>query len=183
MTPHLVTGDDVIEENITFSLVLVQEVLTNLNAVFFMFLYEHSWDPPGANFVIFQHCHHRFQRIEADIQLRTHFSIHNPPIRADELIETLVISWCDSRAWLSGTWLVIHIAVATAETRHPPPHGANIHCLVTVNIHQASMSVTGCKFFRMERFNYTPLLHTHFHVRRHFARLPLCCHLPHGNKI
>ena len=26
-------------------------------SVFFMFLCEHSWDPPGANFVIFQRCH------------------------------------------------------------------------------------------------------------------------------
>jgi hypothetical protein len=34
----------------------------------------------------------------------------------------------------------------------------------------------------MEEFNYTPLLHTHFHVGCHFARLPLCCHLSHGNK-
>ena len=23
----------------------------------------------------------------------------------------------------------------------------------------------------------------HFYVRHHFVRLPLCCHLPHGNKI
>jgi hypothetical protein len=33
--------------------------------------------------------HHRFQRTEADIQLRTQFPSHTPPIRADELIETL----------------------------------------------------------------------------------------------
>jgi len=59
-----------------------------------MFLFEHSWDPPGANFAIFQRCHHRFQRIEADIQLRTQFPDRNQPIRADELIETLFISWC-----------------------------------------------------------------------------------------
>ena len=142
-----------------------------------------SGDPPGPNFATFQCCHHCFQCIEADIQLRTQFPSHNPPIRVDELIETLIISWCDNCAWLSGTWLVFHIAVATAEMHHPPPHCANIHCLVSVNIQQASMNVTGSNFFHMEEFNYTPLLHTHFHVRRHFVRLPLCCHLSQGNKI
>jgi hypothetical protein len=40
------------------------------------------------------------------------------------------ISWCDSCAWPSGTWLAFHVAVANAETRHPPPHYANIHCSV-----------------------------------------------------
>ena len=54
--------------------------------------------------------------------------------------------WCDSCAWLPGTWFVFHVAVATAETPHPPPHCANIHCLVSVNVQQASMNVTGCNF-------------------------------------
>ena len=148
-----------------------------------MFLCQHSWDPPGANFAIFQHCQHRFQRIEADIQLRKQFPIRNPPIRAGELIKTLFISWCESCAWLSGTWLVFHIAVDTVEKCHPPPHCANIHCLVSINVQQASMSVIGCKFFQVQQFNYTPLHHTQFHVRCHFVRLPLCCHLSHGHKI
>ena len=65
----------------------------------------------------------------------------------------------------------------TAEVRHPLSHCANIH------VWQASLNVIGCNFLRMEEFNYTPLLHTHFHVRRHFVRLPLYCHLSHGNKI
>jgi len=148
-----------------------------------MFLCEHLWDAPGANFAIFQNCHHRFQRIAADIQLCTQFPSRNLSIRADELIETLLVSWCDSCAWPSGTWLVFHVAVATAKTRHPPPHCANIHCLVSVNVQQASMNVIGCNFSHMEEFNYTPLFHTHFHVRCHFVRMPLCCHLSHGNKI
>ena len=101
----------------------------------------------------------------------------------DELIVTLFVSWCDSCAWPSGTWLVFHVAVATDETRHPPPHCANIHCLVSVNVQQASMNVIGDNFFRMEELNYTPFFHTHFHVRRHFVRLPLCCLLSHGNEI
>jgi hypothetical protein len=36
--------------------------------------------------------HHRFQRNEADIQLRTLFPSRNPPIRAGELIQTLFVS-------------------------------------------------------------------------------------------
>jgi hypothetical protein len=44
-------------------------------------------------------------------------------------------------------WLVFHVAVATAETGYPPPHCANIHCLVSVNVQQASMNVIGCNFF------------------------------------
>ena len=133
--------------------------------------------------MIFQHCQHCFQCIEADFQLRAQFPSCNPPIHMDELIEALFISRCDSCAWPSETWLVFHIDVATAETRHPPPPCANIHCLVSVNIQQASMNVIGCSFFGMEEFSYTPLLHMHFHVRRHFVRLPLCCHLSHGNII
>ena len=111
-----------------------------------MFLCEHSWDPPGANFVIFPCCRHCFQCISADIQLRTQFPSHNLPIHADELIETLFVSWCESCAWPSGTWHVFHVAVATAETCHPPSHCANIHCLVSVNVQQASMNVIGCNF-------------------------------------
>jgi hypothetical protein len=108
VTSRLVTGDGAIQETVTFSLVLVQLVLTNLHTVFYMFLYDHSWDPFGANFAIWKRCHHRFQRIAADIQLRTQFHSHNPPICADELIEMLFMSLCDSCVWLSGTWLVFH---------------------------------------------------------------------------
>ena len=41
---------------------------------------------------------------------------HNLWISADVLVRTLFISWCDSCAWPSGTWLVFHITVTTAET-------------------------------------------------------------------
>ena len=111
-----------------------------------MFLCQHLWDPPGANFAIFQHTH-CFQCIEADIQLCTQFPGCNLSIRVDKLIETLFILWCDSCAWQSGMWLAFHVAVATAETHHPPPPCANIHCLVSVNVQQASMNVIGCNFF------------------------------------
>jgi len=110
-----------------------------------MFLCEHSWDPPGVNFAIFR-CHHCFQRIAADIQLHTQFPSRNLPICADELIETLFVSWCDSCAWPSGTWLVFQVAVATAEMCRPPPHCANTHCLVSVNVQQASVMSLGAIF-------------------------------------
>jgi len=125
----------------------------------------------------------RYSVATINIQLRTQFPSRNLPIREDELIKMLFISWFDSCAWPSGMWLVFHTAVATAETCHPLPHCANIHYLVSVNVQQASTNVIGRNFFRMEEFNYAPLLHMHFHVRHHFVRLPLCCHLSHGNKI
>ena len=84
--------------------------------------------------------------------------------------------------------VVRNVACLSRRRRHcwtlnAPPYCANIHCLVSVNVQQASMNVTGSNLFRLEELNYTPLLHKHFHVRRHFVRLPLCCHLSHGNKI
>ena len=36
-------------------------------------------------------------------------------------------------------------------------------------------------FFCTEEFSDTPLLYLHFHVSQHCVRLPLCCHLSHGN--
>jgi len=132
-----------------------------------MFLCEHSWDPPGASVSIFQRCHHHFQRIEADIQLRTQFASRNPPTRTDELIETLFISWCENCAWPSGKWLVFQVAVATAETCHPSPRCANIHCLVSVKVQLASMNVIGCNFFPHGRIQ----LHT-------FASYALPCQTP-----
>jgi hypothetical protein len=47
--------------------------------------------------------------------------------------------------------------------------------LVSLNVQKASMNVNGCIFFCMEELFDTPHLHTHFHVRRDFARLLLCC--------
>jgi hypothetical protein len=41
---------------------------------------------------LFHSPYRRFQRIEAEIQLRTQFPSRNQPIRADELIETLFVS-------------------------------------------------------------------------------------------
>jgi len=49
------------------------------------------------------------------------------------------------------------------------------------SVQQSSMNVSGCHFFHMEEFSSTPLLHMCFHVRYHFVKLPLCCHLSHGH--
>ena len=86
-------------------------------------------------------------------------------------------------AWLSWTWLVFHVAVATAETHHPSSHCADIHCLITVNIQQALMNVSWFLFFFfcMEEFSDTPLHLMHFQVRCHSIRLPLCYHLSYSN--
>ena len=127
---------------------------------------------------LFQRCHQHFQHIEANIQRHTQLPSCNLPICMDELIEVFFISWCDSCAWLSSMWRVFHVAVATAEARHPLPQCANIHCLVSINIQEVSMNVIGCNFFCMEKFSYTPLLHMHFHVRRHLLDCPsavICC--------
>ena len=42
--------------------------------------------------------------------------------------------------------------------------------------HQVSVNVSVCHLFLVEELSVTLLLHAHFHVR-----LPLCCHLSHGN--
>ena len=152
--------------------------------LFFQILCKHSWNSLGTNLAIFQHCHHHFQHIEADIQLHTQFLGHNLLIQIDELIKTLCILWCDSCAWLLGTWLVFHVAVITAETHHPPPlHCAHILCLVSRNIQQALMCVSGCHFSSTWRSLVTHLCFMHFHVRHQFVRLPLCCHLSHCNNM
>jgi len=56
---------------------------------------------------------------------------------------------------------------------------AHIHCLVSINIQQASVNANRCNFFHKGKFHDTPLLHPHFHVRCHFVRLTLCYHLSH----
>jgi len=51
-----------------------------------------------------------------------------------------------------------HITLTTAETHHPPPLCAHIHCLVSINVQEVAMNVSGCHFFYMEEFSSTPLL-------------------------
>jgi hypothetical protein len=168
VTPRPITGDDAVQETVTFSFVMVQQVQTDLHSVVIMFLCDHPWDPLGTNFAIFEHFQHRFQCIEANIQFQTQFPSCNPPIHADELIEAIFISRADS---CSGP--VSHIAVATAEMHHPPPHCAHIHSLASINVQQTSLNVNGCNFFRIEEFNDTPLLCAHFHVTPFCQTAPL----------
>lgn len=64
----------------------------------------------------------------------------------------LFVLWWDSCVWPSRTWLVFHLAVATAEARHPPPHSAQ-------NVQQVSVNFSGCHFFlhgRMEQHTFAP---------------------------
>ena len=75
-----------------------------------------------------------------------------------------------------------HLPAMNMSLNRPPSHCANIHCLVSRNVQQASMNVSGCNYFHVEEFIFTPLIHLHFHVRRHFVRLSLCCHLSHGKE-
>ena len=77
--------------------------------------------------------------------------------------------------------LVFHVIVTTAETHHPLLHCAHIHCLVSINVQQALMNVSGCHFFCTKKFMDTPLLHRELYVRCHSVRLPLCCLLSHSN--
>ena len=74
------------------------------------------------------------------------------------------------------------VAVTTAKTHHPLPHCAHIHCLVSISILQASMNDSECHFFCMEEFSDT-FASYYFQVRCHCVRLPLCCHLSHGNNM
>jgi len=107
---------------------------------------------PCSNFVIFQHCNHRFQCTETDIQLCTEFSGCNLRICMDELINMLFILWCDSCALLSRTWLVFHATVRGHCWNTPPTTSACSHLLF--GFHKCSASINechGCHFFSAER--------------------------------
>ena len=62
------------------------------------------------------------------------------------------------------------------------------HCLTvltsTVGVCKPSSSVNRHHYFSTWRNSVSPLLlHTHFHVRHHYVRLPLCCRQSHSNKM
>lgn len=67
VTPRLVTGYYVIQQTVNFSLVLVQQVLTYLYSVVFLFLCKVPWCPPGTRFAISQVTQHRIQCTEVDL--------------------------------------------------------------------------------------------------------------------
>ena len=80
-------------------------------------------------------------------------------------------------------WLVFHLAVATAEMQHLLPDCAHIHCLISINVQQESVTVSGYHFLHMWEISGTSVLGMHFCVRQYVVRLPLCCHLSQGNKM
>jgi len=86
VTPCLITSNDVIQETVTFSLILFQQVLRNLNVVSF-----YSWVSTHQihleQTALFQHWHHCFQHTEANIQfLLPGFDLL---IHAEKLIDIL----------------------------------------------------------------------------------------------
>lgn len=50
-------------------------------------------------------------------------------------------------------------------------HCIHIHCLVSINFQQASTRVNKGQIFHREEISNTPLTHSHFHIRHHFAPL------------
>ena len=91
-----------------------------------------------------------------------------------------MISWCGSCAQPFKTCFVFHITAATAEMHHPLPHFVHVHSLFSINLHQVLMNVNECDSFSSWRNSMTYLC---FPVRYHFARLTLCCHPSHSNKM
>ena len=62
--------------------------------------------------------------------------------------------------------LAFHITVATAEMHHLLPHFTDIHCLVSINVQQALINISGDHFF-LQGF--------YFHT---FASYALPCQTP-----
>ena len=177
---HFITCNDATQKTVTFNFVLVQWVLTNLHTKFFLFFYGNLWEPSHAN------CH-----IPTLPPLfPTQWRWYSAPYIIPRLWSTDLCKWADQdtlhfvvgELWPFRIWLLFHISVITAEMHHLLPHCADICCLVYISIKQALMNINGCNFFCMEGFNDTHLLHTHFHIRCHFVRSPLCCHL-YGKKM
>ena len=93
------------------------------------------------HFVMFHCCQHSFWWVEANSGLRPQFSGHNLPGHVDELIETLF-----SCVWPNGMWIVFHISVASSEVHRLLPHCADVQWLVSINVLQVSVTVSGCRF-------------------------------------
>jgi hypothetical protein len=137
-----------------------------------MFLCEHPWDTPVTNFAIFQ-C------TEVDIQLRTQSLGHNPPIQADELIETLFISWADSCA---------------GPPRRPCRHCWNAPTVSSlcsrplIALRKRSANVVECQWVQF--FPYVGIQWHQWFLRAfvsnaimpHWLAAAHCCYLSHGNK-
>jgi len=122
--------------------------------------------------------------LKPDVQLHTKLSGCNQPIWADELIKTLFILCCDTYKWLSGTWLVFTpLPLLMKHNTHPITVLTSTVWFGLCQLQHVSRDVSGCHYFCMEEFSSTLLLHIHFHVRHRSVRLPLGCHLSHGNNM
>ena len=94
-----------------------------------------------------------------------------PSISAEELIEARFILRSGACAWSSAIRVVDHIVVTTRESTDSSPNCADINCLGSINVHQASVNVYWFNAFSVEEFNHTSLLLTHVHDRSRFLRL------------
>ena len=63
-----------------------------------------------------------------------------------------------------------HITVTITDMHHPLPHYADNYFFIFINVQQELANVSGCNLFFMEKFNYVPVLHMHFHVRLPLSR-------------
>ena len=133
MTPWLIINNGVIQETVTFSLVLVQKVLTKLHIVFFLLRCEHSWDQQ--------------------------------------------MSWCRCSSFPGATavWNMAFLSCCCCPCWNVPPH-----CFAVLTSSASSPLMfskcwrksMGAIFFHTEESNDTPFLHTYFHDRLQFVRLP-----------
>ena len=98
-----------------------------------------------------------FDTVHSQLQ-NTILSTQSPPLAMDfcQWWTSAFMPCLEKYSWLSGTWLVFHVTVPNAETNHPPPHCAHIHSLVSINIQQVLMNVSGC-LFSAWRNSVTPL--------------------------
>ena len=149
--------------------------MSNLHTVLFLFLREHLWDPSGASFVIFQHCHYHFQHTDADIQLHTQFPGHNLLIHVDELIEMFFVPQVTAVHGCPkyGSSFTSLLPPTTSLCSHPLDES-----------HKHSANINECHFFlHTKKSSSTSLLHLHIHVRHHFVRLPLRGHPSQTNRM
>jgi len=149
--------------------------MSNLHTVLFLFLREHLWDPSGASFVIFQHCHYHFQHTDADIQLHTQFPGHNLLFRVDELIELFFVPQVTAVHGCPkyGSSFTSLLPPTTSLCSHPLDES-----------HKHSANINECHFFlHTKKSSSTSLLHLHIHVRHHFVRLPLRGHPSQTNRM
>ena len=153
VTPHLITSKAAVQETVSFVFVLVQyKVLTNLCTMFLLFLAEHLWDVPGANVVIFQHCHHHFQHSEAEL----HLCDCNSLICTDDqnslhfIACQLCTAVCNIPCFLNCCYHCWNAPLITSLCSHS-----------LFGIHPTSFDEwQWVPFFPMEKFSSTPLLHT-----------------------